>query len=250
MIRIIICDDEIHIRNGLKKMIEQADMAFRVTGMAANGNEACALIGDQKPDVVLMDINMPGMNGLDVIRAFAGELPETDYVIISGYDDFAYARKAVQLGAYDYLLKPVDTKELLSILQTINQKHSEKKEVSLAEKICQYVNENYRQPDLSLSLLARQFHVSESYLTRVIKKECGKNYTEYLNYLRLEKAKELLRQNSSLQSQEAAAQVGYMNKHYFCRIFKQYTGDSPIEFQKKANVVTNRENVSIVEVML
>ena len=234
MIRIIICDDEIHIRNGLKKAIEQADSDFRVVAAAANGNEACSLIEELKPDVVLMDINMPGMNGLDVIRAHSGSGREIDYVIVSGYDDFHYTRKAVQLGAYDYLLKPVDKDELAAILKAIHEKRGRTQEISLAKQLCRYIKANYQRPDLSLSDLAGRFHISESYLTRVIKKECGRNYTDYLNGLRLEKAKELLAENPDIQSQEVAEQVGYMNKHYFCRIFKQYTGTSPITFQKMA----------------
>lgn len=230
--QVLICDDEIHIRNGLKKVVEQIS-GFEVAGLAGNGLEACELIRRKRPDIVLMDINMPGMDGLEVIQTFADIMPDIRYVMISGHDQYAYVRKAMQLGACDYLLKPVDKGELILILKTLGAGAQGQEEVSLAVAVRSYIESHFRNSELSLSDLAEKFFISESYLTRVVKKECGKNYTEYLNSLRIEEAKRLLGANSRLLSQEVAEQVGYLNKYYFCRVFKQYTGLSPLEFQKQ-----------------
>lgn len=230
--QILICDDEIHIRNGLRKVVEQIP-GFEVAGLAGNGIDACELIRRKRPDIVLMDITMPGMDGLEVIQTFATIMPDIRYLIISGHDQYAYVRKAMQLGVCDYLLKPVDRGELVLILKTLAVGAQKQETVSLAAAVRSYIDSHFRDPGLSLSDLAEKFFVSESYLTRVIKKECGKNYTEYLNSLRIAEAKRLLGGHSRLLSQEAAEQVGYLNKYYFCRVFKQYTGLSPLEFQKQ-----------------
>lgn len=235
MVRIVICDDEIHIREGLKKAIEQMDSRFEVAGLARNGDEASKIIARIKPDLVLMDINMPGKNGLDVMKILSDQLPDVKYIIISGYDEFSYARKAFLLGATDYLLKPIDKRELHALIKRLAGKKlvmAAPETTGLAERIRSYIEENYKDPDICLSDLALKFHVSESYVTRVIKKECGKSYTEFLNILRLEEAKRILENSGSIQSQEVAERAGYLNKHYFCRIFKQYTGSSPMEYQK------------------
>lgn len=236
MPRVVICDDEVHIRQGLKKAVEQAGPAFTVVGLAANGQQAQTVIEEQKPDIVLMDINMPGQRGLDVIQHLGGKLPATRYIVVSGYDEFTYAQEALRLNVEDYLLKPINKNELFAALHAAAPKENTGQTVEgtgLAAMVISYVQNNFADPNISLATLAVKFHVSESYLSRVIKKECGKTYSEYLNTLRLEEAKKLLCGNSNLQSQEAAEQVGYLNKHYFCRIFKKDTGDSPIEYQKK-----------------
>lgn len=236
MVRIVICDDEIHIRKGLQRAVELMDSQFQVVGTAGNGDEACRMIAQTKPDLVLMDINMPGINGLDVISRLSGTFPDLRYIIISGYDEFDYARKALRLGVADYLLKPIDKQELYDLIKKLTARDltvQPSEMIPLAERIRIYIEANFQDPELSLAVLAKQFHVSESYLTRVIKKECQKSYTEFLNMLRLEAAKRILESDSEIQSQQVAARTGYINKHYFCRVFKQYTGYSPIEYQKR-----------------
>ena len=137
MVKVVICDDEIQIRNGLKKVVEQADKDFRVVGLAGNGYEAHGQIKKLRPDIVLMDINMPGMDGLEVIGAFTDTMPDIKYVIVSGHDQYAYVRKAMQLGAYDYLLKPVDREELTSILQVLGGRRNGQEEVRCATTVRQ-----------------------------------------------------------------------------------------------------------------
>lgn len=242
MNRLIICDDEITIRSGLKKMIESSDLGVTVAGVAANGLQAAQLIQSLRPQVALMDINMPGTDGLSVIREAAIISPHTQFIIITGHDEFTYAHTALKLEVCDYLLKPINKKDLFSAIEKALKRYESlsgdhtllgNQYQDNAEQALQYIQKNYHDPHLTLASLANQLHISESYLTRVIKKAAGMSFTELLTKIRIGKAMELLLDDSSLRSQEIAQRVGYENRHYFCRVFKQYTGDSPLEYRKK-----------------
>lgn len=113
-ITFIIADDEQNIRTGLTNIISQCDTRFEITGIACNGAEALDLIAEQKPDFAILDIRMPKMDGLEVIQKANSISPETRFLILSGYDDFSYAQKAIRYGAKGYFLKPLDVPSFCS----------------------------------------------------------------------------------------------------------------------------------------
>lgn len=115
MHRILIADDEERIRRGLCKLVEK-DVDCQVVAQAEDGEMALELAQDTAPDIMLVDINMPFLNGLEFIEQIQEKMPEAVVVIISGYDDFAYVQKALQLGVFDYLLKPVMEQALFETL--------------------------------------------------------------------------------------------------------------------------------------
>ncbi|MDO5408136.1 MAG: response regulator, partial [Eubacteriales bacterium] len=116
---LLICDDELTLRNGLKKLIERSGLPLAICGLASNGFEAFEIIREKQPSIVLMDINMPGMSGLDVIAETRKlEIP-VKFIIISGHDEFQYAQRACRLEVLDYLLKPINKDELLELLERI-----------------------------------------------------------------------------------------------------------------------------------
>ena len=119
MIDIVICDDEVILRNGLKSWVEKSGLPLKVSGTAGNGPQALELIAKQKPFIALMDVNMPGMAGLDVIEEIQNRGIGTRFIIISGHDEFQYARRACHLGVVDYLLKPIDRGELVELLKKV-----------------------------------------------------------------------------------------------------------------------------------
>lgn len=243
MCRLVICDDEKTIRNGMKHLIDGSGTKLKVEGMASNGFEAFNLISEIKPDVVLMDINMPGISGLEVIEKSSVISPFTKYIIISGYDEFEYVRKALKLKAFDYLLKPVDKNNLFAVIENAcNACNLEKIALSaskpdekrtVADEAIQYIYRNYGIPELSLSSLAKNLHISESYLTRVIKKEADMSFSELITKVRIESAINLLITNPSMSHQAIAEKVGFKSQHYFSKVFKSYTGLSPSEYKSK-----------------
>jgi len=112
MLKVIIADDEELICNGLKNSIDWASLGMNLCGTAHDGMEALSLIRQGSPDLVLTDIRMPFMNGLELMEKAGEEMPDTGFIIVSGHDEFSYAQKALTMGALDYILKPIDIEYL------------------------------------------------------------------------------------------------------------------------------------------
>ena len=114
--KILIADDEISIRQLIKKLIDPS-APLQIVGEAADGNTAYEMIQEKKPDIVITDIRMPGLNGVELMRKARENGIKVDFILVSGYRDLEYARSAVQLGALDYLLKPINREELNRVLE-------------------------------------------------------------------------------------------------------------------------------------
>ncbi len=249
MFRIVIADDEEIIRNGLKNLIESYDLDLSVVGTAQDGEEALQLIHMYQPEIILMDINMPFMNGLEVIEKTKEIDPNAKIIIISGYDQFKYAQKALELGVFSYLLKPIQYRDFKNIIIKAMDSYCERmweinklKEIDtdninhkcIGTQTINYIKENFTQNDLTLNLIAEQLHISQSYLTRIIKQKTGVNFTDYLNKLRINMAiKLLLDKYKDYTINDIANMVGYSSQHYFSRAFKNYMGLSPNQYKSK-----------------
>lgn len=117
--KILLLDDEYYFRQALKCMIEESQMNFEICGEAKDGNEGLTLLQQSRPDIVLVDINLPNLNGLEFVEKAKKILPEISVIIISGYEKFEYAKKAIALGVDDYLLKPINQEDLNTALQKV-----------------------------------------------------------------------------------------------------------------------------------
>jgi len=243
MQKLIVCDDEITIRNGLTSIIRRKYPKIKILDAAANGFEAYQMILEHQPDVVLMDINMPGMSGLEVIEKSMIYSSSTKFIIVSGYDEFQYAQKAIRLNVFDYLLKPVDRIKLfetidralnLSMQEEISDaKKSVPSELSLGEDAVSCIYRNYMDTNLSLSMLSEKLHVSSSYLSRLIKKEMNMNFSELLTKVRIETAIAMLISHPQLSTLKVSEDTGFKSQHYFCKVFRQYTGMTPSDYREK-----------------
>ncbi len=132
MYRVLLVDDELEVRSGLKLKIDWAALGFTVAGEAQDGREALALLGKERFDLVLTDIRMPIMSGLELLKQCAENNPDVKVIVLSGHDDFHYVKAAMQCGARDYLLKPVVRSELTTILAKLREELDlEKKALSL-----------------------------------------------------------------------------------------------------------------------
>ena len=200
-----------------------------------------------KPDLVLTDIQMPAMDGLELIRQ-AQQRKIKRFVILSGYDVFDYARQALRLHVTDYLLKPIQQRELAEVLNRIALEVLEERSQMLSEssdetqsssnqtvnirKFKAYVQENFMQ-DVSLDDVARHLGLRSNYVCNILKRELGMTFVHYLHYIRTEKAKELLTHPDSLTVEQVAKSVGYEATRHFYKIFKQYTGQTPRGFKNQ-----------------
>lgn len=249
MFRVIIADDEETIRNGLQKLIESYDLDLSVVATAEDGEVAMKLIEQYKPEIILMDINMPFMNGLEIIEKLRQTDKNTKIIIISGYDQFEYAQKSLELGVFSYLLKPINHHNFKNILikamdsyskrmWEINKLKGDGEETTthkdIGNDVITYIKENFSCNDLSLNLIAEQLYISQSYLTKLIKQKTGISFTDYLNKLRINTAIKLLMDNDINYSiNDISNMVGYNSQHYFSRAFKNYMGISPNQYRNR-----------------
>ncbi len=123
--RILIVDDEKMVREGIVCTLPWEELHIRVVGTASNGRDALDLVRKLKPHIVLTDVRMPFLDGLELIEAIRDEAPHIKTIILSAYDEFEYARKAIQLGAIDYILKPIQADELTALLRRVAQMFQE-----------------------------------------------------------------------------------------------------------------------------
>lgn len=238
-LRVLLVDDEIMIREGFKKLFDWEAHGCEVVGEAADGMEALAQMDALDPDIAIMDINIPIMNGLKVIQLSRIKHPETAFVIVSGYDDFSYCREALRLQITDYILKPVDYEEFGICIDNLKialfQRQWEKETVDLQEgrtihSIIRYLQEHMAE-DVSLTVLAEQFHLSGQYISQLFKNEIGVNFLSYLTNIRMEKAKKLLL-STSMSIGEISEQLGYGDYRVFTKVFKKSEGITPSQYRR------------------
>ena len=129
-IKVFLVEDEVIIRSGVKKSINWEQEGYEFVGEASDGELAYPMISKEKPDILITDIRMPFMDGLELSRLVKKELPDIKILILSGYDEFEYAKKAIKIGVTEYLLKPISAAKLTEVLnavaETIRQENEEK----------------------------------------------------------------------------------------------------------------------------
>ncbi len=257
MIRCIIAEDEHILRKGLILTTDWNSLDCEIIGEAKNGQEALDLFIKYKPDLLITDIRMPILNGLQVIEK-AKHYHDAEFIIMSGYDDFSYAKQAIHLGVSEFLCKPLDEDEFVDSILHVKKK-LEKNSVSLfypkkdtpkhspdslesfilnnssknryINKAIQYIVEKYHE-DISLKDLCKHLLISESYLTKLFKEHLNYSFIDYLARCRISKACELLAEPDK-KIYLIAEQVGYKDQRYFSVIFKKITHLTPKEYRKK-----------------
>lgn len=268
MMRVLIVDDEQAIREGIKRAVMTAFMDWDVE-TAESGEEALRLLDGHKPDIVLMDVMMPGMSGLELLR-LGGVHKSIRWVVISAYSDFQFAQQALQYGARDYMLKPIGKPKLIELLNKLKEELDEERDAwmkqqkmldqlneareavsrllhaeappyekqpdqmhpkDLIESATQYIMEHYRE-NLSLEKVAAAVYLNPVYFSQLFKKTKGTGYKDYVIQLRLEKAKLLLK-SSDLKVTEVAEQVGYQDMRHFTQVFRKMVLMTPSEYRRE-----------------
>lgn len=240
-----IAEDEEKMRDYLARKVAELDPRFVCVGTAADGEEAVDLVECHMPDLLITDIKMPVLGGLELVKRIRRTNPDLRIVIVSGYSEFEYARTAIELGVDEYILKPVAVESLRETLRRVRirleasagQVEAEfglggirAGEADLVKAVGVYLNENYRQP-YSLERLAEAFGCKSAYLLRLYRKATASTPTQDLIRLRIEKAKRLLVGHPQIEVKQVAAAVGYEDPLYFSRLFKRETGLSPSAFK-------------------
>lgn len=177
MISVFLVEDEIVIRNGIKNSIEWEKEGYEFVGEASDGELALPMILKEKPDILITDIRMPFMDGLELSRVVKQELPDIKILILSGYDEFEYAKEAIKIGVTEYLLKPISSAKLLETLQEVSQMISQEREDKELRKV--YVQEMQENTELKKMKFFGKLVSGEISLADAVKK--GKEYNMNLS---------------------------------------------------------------------
>lgn len=241
MYQLIIIDDEEHVSNGISNIFPWENVGFEVVGIFTDGESAFRYLKSHVVHVIMTDIRMPILSGIDIAKQLSKEYPDIKVIFMSGFSDFEYMKSAIIHSVCDYLLKPIKYEELLTCFQRICEQLNQEKNIKEPEQnqsyysqiittTLQYIDQHIK--DASLEEIAIKVKMSPCYLSRIIKEKSGRNFSTYLLEARMKKAAVLLR-SIDYKHYEIAFMVGYDNPKNFSRTFKQYYGISPKEFREQ-----------------
>lgn len=249
MYKVVVVEDENIVRQGIVRATDWTSLNCMVVGEASNGEEGVEVIRRLSPDLVITDIRMPKMTGIDMMRALREEGIKTHVIFLTAYDDFAYAREGIRLGIDDYVLKPFEDgrlenavrdlliksedatkREMIGIEAELSLKKGDKSKYLAAA--LSFIDEHYSDPELSAQMVADALGISSGHLSHLFRKETEYTMTNYILDRRMKAAKKLLKDYSH-KVYEVAELVGYRDITYFSATFKRFTGVTPSEYQDR-----------------
>ena len=253
--RVVVAEDEEIARRSLRLICEKSESPVEVVAEVSTGRQVLQVLGETQPDIILMDVVMPGIDGLAAARAVHELSPATKIVIISAHENFGYAQQALRAGVVDYLLKPVRPAQLISLLkklcadldmvreqarsvmqptgQETNAPIQQSPHAHILKQAQEFIAAQYRQ-NLTLEQVARHVGLSPTYFSRIFKQEMGYTFVDYLTHVRLEEAKRLLR-TTPLTLAEISYTVGYQSPNYISELFKTMEGTTASNYRRNAS---------------
>jgi len=235
---LLIADDENLELKVLEKTVKKHFVDELEIFASSNGRKASQICDEVKPDIALLDIEMPGMNGIELAKHIKEKNTECIIIFITAYDRFDYAIEAIHIKALDYLLKPWKEERLCELISTaIENVRSMQKTDSIVHSqkdvIKDYIDRNYKK-DISAKDVAGILGYSDVYFSKVFKQLFDDNFINYLTKIRIDRAKLLLK-DVSFNIKEVGKSVGYADSNYFTKVFKRSIGISPSEYRSKHN---------------
>ena len=235
---LLIADDENLELKVLEKTVKKHFVDELEIFASSNGRKASQICDEVKPDIALLDIEMPGMNGIELAKYIKEKYADCIIIFITAYDRFDYAIEAMHIKAFDYLLKPWKEERLYELINTaIENVRSMQKTDSIVHSqkdvIKDYIDRNYKK-DISAKDVAGILGYSDVYFSKVFKQLFDDNFINYLTKIRIDRAKVLLK-DVSFNIKEVGKSVGYADSNYFTKVFKRSIGMSPSEYRSKHN---------------
>lgn len=264
--KVLLADDEQIERMALARRLLKRFGENLVILQAVDGTEAIKLCSQERCQIVIMDISMPEMNGVEAAEQIRRLDEGCEIIFLTAYDEFSYAKRAIAIHALDYLLKPCEEEELTSVMEEAMRRiqrrrqfeelnrnsecleeESRQEEVygeefkdeadmeepdrlgQAAEKIRRYIQKNYMR-DISMQDAARMMNYSDAYFCKLFKQCFDQNFTAYLTAFRIHEARRLLREKN-VSVREVSMLVGYYDANYFAKVFKRLTGMNPSEYR-------------------
>ncbi len=262
MVKILVVEDENIIRKGLIGTIDWLSAGFVVAGEAINGKDGLEKIEKIKPDLVITDIRMPVMDGLEMLKKAEEKGFKFEKILLTSYGEFEYAQEGIKLGVIDYILKPIDEDIFYKALEKAKEKIKRKETLETVKNISEDDNEleffnpkiflgkdkniyvdkaiekiisSYAEK-LNIKDIAEELDISASYLSRKFKDATGETFLDILNKYRIQKSIKLL-QKQEYKIYEISEKVGFTDYKHFCNVFKKYLHTAPGDFAKKNVVV-------------
>lgn len=230
---LIIVDDEWAIRSNLADLFPWSELGFSVKAIFENGLKALSYASSENIDVILTDIRMPIMDGLELTRRIKEINKDVSIILLSAYDDFEYARKGIEYGAFDYLVKPVSYDEIIKCFKSLYQT-LDNKDCSALDSLCKKSFDKYLQKNVvsfSMKEASEHFQISEEMLKDWITAEYNQSIQNLINKTKMERAKEML-DITGIKIFEIAKALGYANSNNFTRAFLSYYKQSPSDYRK------------------
>ena len=244
---VLIVDDEVFMVDYIKGLIDWQAYGFDCILTANSGSLARDYIKEHQPQLLITDIKMPKVSGLELASMIDDNKYGTKVIIMSGYSDFTYAKQALRYGVSEYLVKPVLQEEFVETLERIlqcpnfkNDKESDngtKAGYMTGDKraiitcVKKYINENFDQC-LSLDVLGEVVHLHPAYLSKIFKEATEVNLSRYVTDIRMERAAELLDQ-TCMKVHEVMQKTGYQKSQHFSKLFKERYGITPQEYRRR-----------------
>ena len=252
--KILIADDEVIERLVLEKKLKKHYNDEHRILVAQNGRQVLELYDRERPQVMILDIEMPGINGLQAAQEIRKQDKACSIIFLTAFDEFSYAKAAISVHALDYLLKPCDEHELINAVDEAVRLARSRKDLpaaETAEKPQRPVSRNLsdEQPagdeqqeefrafivqhfmeDIAVKDIAGYFGYSEAYFCKLFKQYFGHSFVSYLTDYRMQQAEELMR-TSTLSIKDIGKAVGYPDPNYFTKVFRRVRGVSPSGFR-------------------
>lgn len=245
MLKVVAIDDNPITLQSIVTTINWEELGCVVIGAFDNGEDALKIISEQHADIVVSDIKMPRLDGLAITEALSAMDINAKIILITGFHEFELAQRALKLGAFDLLAKPFSNEELRRAVKNaadalIKERWENPRPASayvpaaaspLVRRAVAYIEEMFSD-EITLDIISEKLNVNPSYLSRAIKKETGSGFVEILTDIRLEAAKNLLKQ-PDMKVYTAAKLAGYSDYSYFYQVFKKHYGISPKEYRER-----------------
>ncbi len=249
MYKVILIDDEELIVEGLKNVLDWKQFGCEVVATAYDAKSGAQAIREHNPDILFVDIMMPGIDGLTMLAGLKGEFPRMQITVLTGYRDFEYAKRAINLGVTRFLLKPSKMNELEEALLTMAENLASHPAPPLSEEVSKdgqdavvnnfivrsavkYIEQHYAEK-LTLTEVADKIFVSQWYLSKLLNGYLGTSFSDLLNQTRINRAKQLLA-DPSLKIHEISELLGFTDITHFSKTFKKYEQVSPNEYRNTA----------------
>lgn len=252
MLKVLVVDDETLVRNGIVLETDWNSIGCMVVGEASNGEEGLEAVDKLHPDLIICDIKMPRMDGIEMLKTLRERDDNTPLIFLTAYSDFSYAQQAIRHSASEYILKPFEDGKLEEAVARIKDKiTNERKTISdmhkedvLSDELIlrkgdkskyvsealNYISQNYGKPDIGIKTVADSIGISEGHLSHVFKSETDYTVNSYITRYRIKAAMKLLA-DCRYKVYEVAEMVGYKDITYFSATFKKITGVNPSEYQ-------------------